>query len=123
MITDAIQLILNAVVNSFSPVVDTDNFPSGVFAVHQEEIADTLRDKEGIYGFEYSVIINVIADTQEEIDPITEQIANLLEEASGDIAGTIFEEVNFVSSLGVTFDEEKQKFYDQITFSITTKNK
>jgi len=123
MITDAIQLILNAVVNSFSPVVDTDAFPEGVFAVHQEEITDTLRDKKGIYGFEYSVSITVVADTQEEIDPVTEQITDLLEEANGDVAGTVFEEVNFTSSLGVTFDEEKKKFYDQLTFLIQTKNR
>ena len=123
MITEAIQLIIDAVVNSFSPVVDTDNSPKGVFAVHQEDIAQTLRDKKGIYGFEYNVVIHVTADTQEEIDPVTVQITNLLEEASGDISGTVFEGVNFISSLGVTFDEEKKKFYDQLTFLIQTKNR
>jgi len=123
MITEAIQLIIDAVVDSFSPIINSDKLDPGVLAVHQEEITQTLRDKKGIYGYEYTVTLTVIGDTQEEIDPIVEQITDLLESAEGDVSGTIFEEVNFQSSLGVTWDDEKKKYYDQLTFLIQTKNR
>lgn len=123
MITDAVQLLISPFVSSFSPIIESDELPAGVFAIHQEDIRNTLRDKDGIYGYEYNVQITVIGDSQDDIDPVTGLIIDLFEPLSGTYSETIIEEVNTSRSQGVTWDNEKKKYYDQITFSIATKNK
>lgn len=123
MITDAIQSILDPLVNSYSPIIESDNLPEGVFAVHQEFILDTLKDKEEIYGFIYDVAVTVVSDSQEELDLAINTLTEEIIEAQGDISGTIFEEVELKSTQGVTWDDEKKKYYDKITFTVQTKNR
>lgn len=123
MITDVVQSIINPIVNAFSPIVESDILPTGVFAVHQEDIIETFRDKSGIYGYLYNVSIIVVAEDQEALDPITGQVIDALCAMYGLITGTVVDEVLFQSTNGVAWDDEKKKYYDQITFTIQTKNR
>lgn len=123
MITDAIQSVLNNIVDSYSPIVDSDSMPAGAFAVHTEEVTDVLRDKEGIYGFEYAVNITIVADSQAVIDPLTLDITEAMEQLTGEISGTTIEQSQFKSSMGATWDDDKKKYYDQLTFTVQTLNR
>ncbi len=123
MITDAIQTILSPLVNSFSPIVETDVIPTGIFAVHQEDVADMLRDKEGIYGFIYNVQVTVIGESQEDMEPVIDDIITAFETVTGITNGTIIEESQLNSSQGITWDDEKKKYYDKINFLVQTKNR
>jgi len=124
MITDAIQSVLEGIsINAFSPIFDTDNMPVGLFATHVETIAEKLKDKEEIYGYVHNVAITVVADSQEQIDPATVQIAETIELLSGTVEGTIIEESQFISSEGVAWDNELKKYFDQLIFTVQTKNR
>lgn len=123
MITDAIQTILEDLVNSFSPIVESDIIPNGIFAVHQEDIAETFRDKEGIYGFIYNVQVSIIGDSQETMDPIIEDIINEIEATTGEVNGTVIEESELNTSQGILWDDEKKKYYDKLNFLVQTKNR
>ena len=123
MITDAIQSLLSPLVNAYSPIIESDILPTGVFGVHHEDIVETFRDKEGIYGFNYNVIITIVGDTQEEIDPITDEIITAFEATNSEISGTLIDEVELKSSIGITWNDEKKKYYDELTFLFTTQNR
>lgn len=124
MITDAIQSVLEGIsINAFSPIFESDSMPAGLFAVHTEDISETLRDKSGVYGFVHNVSITVVADSQETIDPATCQIVEAIELLYGTVQGTKIEESRFESSQGVTWDDEKKKYFDHLVFIIQTQNR
>ena len=124
MITDAIQSVLTPIVNAYSPIIESDVLPAGVFAVHHEDVIETLRDKEGIYGFVYSVLVTVVGDSQELMDPIIDTIIltfEIIKDLS--ITGTLIDDVELKTTLGITWNDEKKKYYDELTFLFTTQNR
>ncbi|MEI7524548.1 MAG: hypothetical protein WCJ95_09475 [Mariniphaga sp.] len=123
MITDAIQSILEPHVNSYSPIVESDIFPEGVFVIHQEDIIETLRDKSEIYAMIYNVAVIIIGDSQEDIDPVIDTVITEILTCEGEILGTIIEDIELKGTQGTTWDDEKKKYYDKITFTVQTKNR
>ena len=123
MITEAIQSILEPHVNSYSPIVESDILPDGVFLIHQENIIDTLRDKTEIYAMVYNVAVIIIGDSQEDIDPIIDTVITEILTCEGEILGTIIEDIELKGTQGTTWDDEKKKYYDKITFTVQTKNR
>lgn len=122
MITDAIQTILSPLVNSFSPIVESDNIPNGLFCVHNESVTETLRDKLCIYGKIHDLSITLIADSVTEIDDVVAEITATLEAAKGEIENTQIDEIILKSTTGVIWDDEKKKYYNTINFSVETQN-
>jgi hypothetical protein len=123
MITDAIQSILEPIVNSFSPIINSDKAPRGISVVHSEEFDGELRDKEGVYGYEYNLTVTVIGDSQDDVDPMVDQVIDALEESIGEFAGITIEEVITQSSKGVAWDDDKKKYFDEVIFYVQTKNR
>jgi hypothetical protein len=122
MMTDAIQSILSTIVNSYAVIVESDDIPSGTFAVHQEDLSASLRDKEGVFGYIYNVAITVVSESPDDIDTKIAAIITAMIAASGTVSSTTIEEVLFSSSEGKAWDDEKKRYYDLITFSVETKN-
>lgn len=123
MITDAIQSILNTLgVNSFSPVVESDSIPEGLFCVHNESVTEALRDKEGTFGKIYDLSITLVANSVAEIDNMADIINGTLEATNGKVENTLIDEIILKSTMGVIWDDEKKKYYNTINFSIETQN-
>lgn len=122
MITNAIQSILSPLINSFSPVVESDKIPDGLFCVHNESITDHLRDKEGEYGRIYDLSITLVGDSIAEIDDMVDEITDTLEATEGTIENALIDEIILKSTMGTTWDDEKKKYYNTINFSVETQN-
>ena len=122
MITDAIQSIIDPIESAYSPIVESDEAPVGTFLVHREEIQETLRDKEGIYGYIYSVIVIIVGTVLEEIDSAASTIIGSLDGLEGTYEQTVIEESNLVSSIGATWNDEEKSYTKQLMFSIQTQN-
>ncbi len=118
MINIKIQSVLEAIVSSFSPVVNTDVLPVTPFCVHDTKVAATLRTKEGIYGFEYDLGVMVVGDTEEQIDPVVENIIDAIEMLSDGV----IEECRFETMGGLQYDPDLLKFHNQLNFKVITNN-
>lgn len=118
MIRDKIQTVLESLVSSYSPAVNTDVLPATPFCVHEEKIISTLRDKMGIYGFEYALGVLVIGDSDSQLDPIVENIIKTIEMLSD----SVIEACTFENSDGLQYDEELLKYHHQLNFKVITNN-
>lgn len=118
MISASIQSILQQICDSYGPVVNSDVLPATPFCVHEEKIGNTLRTKEGIYGFEYNVNVLVVGDSDTQIDPVVEQIVESLEMLSN----SAIDESIFEGSSGLQYDLENKKFHNQLNFKVLTNN-
>lgn len=118
MIKDKIQSVLEAIIPSFSPVVNSDKLPNTPFCVHDTKITNTFRDKQGIYGFEYELGVMVVGDTEAQIDPAVESIIETLEMTTDDV----IEKCSFETMSGLQFDQDLLKYHNQLNFKVITNN-
>lgn len=122
MIDQAIQFVLNPILDAYSPIVDSDTFPSEPFLVHQTAVTDKKRDKGGIYAIEYALVVALICNEVSLIDSLGPTVVNAIEEMEGDtVQLVVIEESRHESTGIIQFDNEKQKFIQEIKFSITIK--
>ena len=118
MISATIQTVLQQICNSFSPVVNSDTLPATPFCVHEEKVSSPLRDKEGIYGFDYDLTVVVVGDTDSQVDPIVESIIETIEMLSN----STIDQASFESSTGLQYDNENKRFHNQLNFKLLTNN-
>lgn len=118
MIGTNIQSVLEQICDSYGTIINSDTLPMTPFCVHDENISETLRDKDGIYGFVHDVSIMIVGDDDAQLDPLVESVVETMELLSDGL----IEETVFVSSSGLKLDEDKGKYYIELNFKCTTNN-
>lgn len=116
MIKDNIQTVLEGILDSYSPVVNSDDLPQTPFCIHETKISETLRDKSGIYGYEYDLGVMIVGDSETQIDPMVEMVIDTLEMTIDDD----IDEIRFTTMSGLQYDQDSNKFHNQLNFKCTT---
>ena len=121
MITNAIQSIVNPIVDAYPSIIQTDNVKS-IACIHTEELQQVLLDKQGIFGYIFLVTVDIIAASLDDLDTLSFAIINALSDLSTMIDSTSIEETSLQSSTGLTWNDEAKTYINTIIFNFQTKN-
>lgn len=121
MITNAIQSLINPIVDSYASIIESDEFKQ-VACIHTEDVEEVLREKEKVYGYVYSVSLDVLAQSLIDIDNLSTALIAALSGIECTVEGTIIEETTLRSTTGPQWDDEAKTYINTLVFNFQTQN-
>lgn len=126
MITEAIQTTLSAAgldAYGVNTGTSTDDLPGTPFVVHNSEMQNILRTKEGVAGYEHTLELMIVADEPSQVETTAVTVIAALVSMTGTINGTEIVEVLEEPDDPVEFDVEIQKYTKVLYYYILTNNR
>jgi hypothetical protein len=122
MILDALYSVLNPIIPAF-PLVGDEIEAAVPFQVFSAEPGNPIRVKDGISGYLQLITITVIDNDTDRLDSNIVAIQAAVSAMSGEIHGTIIEDVLLNDESGAYYNEQVGAFQYDLEYRFDTKNR